>query len=318
MRYRTLSSKKFINLTFIFLVISASAAAFDYSNPVIPVEEIISGGPEKDAIPALTDPQTTGAAQADYLLPHDRILGVLVKGHARAYPVKILNWHEAVNDEIEGKPLLITYCPLCGSGMVFDSYINSKRMYFGVSGLLYKSDALFYDLATDGLWSQLAMKAVTGPYSGTELSHYPAEMTTWRSWTERYPETEVLSIETGYEREYLSDPYFIYSVTSEAHLPGLDRDKRLGFKDWVYGVVLNGDSRAYPLSELVKSRLPVNDRVGGVDLQIDYTRLEKTVRISDPQGNPVPGVQCYWFAWSAFHPETSVYFRDESRNVRSG
>jgi len=172
---------------------SPVAAALDLSNPRIPLEEIRNGGPPKDGIPALTDPEVISASEVSYLAPSDRILGLVMNGEARAYPLKILNWHEIVNDTLGGEPVLVSYCPLCGSGMVFDARINGERLNFGVSGRLYNSDVLFYDRKSESLWSQLKMEAVTGQMAGTKLTLLPLEHTRWDSWRQRHPATTVLA-----------------------------------------------------------------------------------------------------------------------------
>lgn len=309
MRFLTPFLKKTISCA-LFSLIGFSvipASALDYSNSLISVDEIYSGGPPKDGIPALIDPDFIVPQKATYLLPHDRVIGVEINGQAKAYPLKILNWHELVNDRLAGEDILVTYCPLCGSGIVFNATIREKRVLFGVSGLLYKSDVLFYDLATESLWSQLAMKSITGAYSGTNLQRVPLVVTTWREWTTKYPETQVLSIDTGYERDYGTDPYFIYSVTSQIHFPNLDKDRRLDPKQWVYGILVGETPKAYPLSELVRSKQPISDTVNGISFHIDYDRVEKTVRIFSAENQLVAGVECYWFAWSSFYPQTQVY-----------
>jgi len=136
---------------FLLCFVALFFLAFDLSRPRIPLSEIISGGPPKDGIPALTDPKFVIASQANFLDPKDRILGTAVGGEAKAYPIKILNWHEVVNDSVGGKPVMVSFCPLCGTGMIFDAFIQGERLLFGVSGKLYKSDVLFYDKKTDGL-----------------------------------------------------------------------------------------------------------------------------------------------------------------------
>ncbi|WP_373509099.1 DUF3179 domain-containing (seleno)protein [Thiocapsa sp.] len=140
--------------------------AFDLSGGLAPPDEIHVGGPPRDGIPALTDPAFVPAAQADFLAPDDRILGLTPGGEARAYPIAILNRHEIVNDGIGGRAVAVTYCPLCGTGVAFDALHTGRRVEFGVSGLLYNSDVLLYDRQTESLWSQIAKQAVTGPMKG--------------------------------------------------------------------------------------------------------------------------------------------------------
>jgi|GEM_PF-4855207 len=140
----------------------ASLNGFQVEPHSIPLEEILSGGPPKDGIPALMAPRFLPADQVDFLSPEDRVLGIQGAHQTKAYPIAILNWHEIVNDTLEGTPVVITYCPLCGTGIGFLRHVRDHLFTFGVSGLLYQSDVLMYDHQTENLWSQIAMQAVTG------------------------------------------------------------------------------------------------------------------------------------------------------------
>jgi len=202
-------------------------SAFDFSRHSIPLDQIHSGGPPKDGIPALYDPEFFPAVRADYLKPQDRVLGISLNGEAKAYPIRILIWHELVNDHVGGHPVLVSYCPLCGTGMIFDAQLQEKRFLFGVSGKLYNSDVLFYDKETESLWSQIKMEAVTGPLTGKKLRLLSAEHTTWEAWQAKYPETVVLSSQTGHHRDYALNPYSEYEATKRLMFPVANQDKRL-------------------------------------------------------------------------------------------
>jgi|GEM_PF-4459339 len=137
--------KRQIGLPVALIFLAFTQMAFDFSRHNIPLNEIYDGGPPKDGIPALYDPRFVKADKAGFLSPGDRVLGLSMNGEAKAYPIKILNWHELVNDRVGGKWVLVSYCPLCGTGMAFDAELNGQRFLFGVSGKLYNSDVLFYD-----------------------------------------------------------------------------------------------------------------------------------------------------------------------------
>ena len=160
----------------------ASFNGFQVQPHAIPLEEILSGGPPKDGIPALMDPKFLSANEVDFLSPQDRVLGIQGTQQAKAYPITILNWHEIVNDTLDGTPVVITYCPLCGTGMGFLRTVGPHPLTFGVSGLLYQSDVLMYDHQTESLWSQIAMQAVTGKSLGQHLEPIFLEHTTWSAW----------------------------------------------------------------------------------------------------------------------------------------
>ena len=181
------------------------SSGFDFSRHSIPLEEIKDGGPGKDGIPAIMKPKFHSAKEAP-LKPQDRVLGLVLNGEAKAYPINILNWHEIVNDRVGGQNVVVTFCPLCGTGMVFDGTIAGKRSTFGVSGYLYQSDMLLYDHKTESLWSQIKREAVTGPMMGQHLTLLPSIHTTWANWRKQFPETRVLSEDTGHRRDYDRDP----------------------------------------------------------------------------------------------------------------
>ncbi|MFN2477418.1 MAG: DUF3179 domain-containing protein, partial [Chthoniobacterales bacterium] len=180
---------------------------FDISNATVPRNEILAGGPPRDGIPSIDQPRFIIPGAADYLHEDDLVVSVQLEGTTRAYPLRILVWHEIVNDVIGTRPIAVTYCPLCGTAMVFDRKINGRTHTFGVSGLLYQSDVLMYDRETESLWSQLAMKAISGSRAGTELRLLAADQQTWRAWRGKHPNGEVLSSQTGYSRDYGQNAY---------------------------------------------------------------------------------------------------------------
>lgn len=284
---------------------------FDLSNSSVPREEIRAGGPPKDGIPALTDPKVVPKQKAAYLSDSDRVLGVAISGKARAYPLRILNWHEIVNDTLGGMDFVVTYCPLCGTGMVFETPRNARnRDLFGVSGLLYNSDVLLYDKATESLWSQIGMKAISGKRKGDELTILPATHTTWKDWSTRYPNTSVLSLETGYKRDYSRNPYSGYERNRKLYFPVVNKDNRFHPKDWIAGVILKGKAKAYPFNEIKKLNTPrgsFTDTIDGDPLTISYDLSHRTLTVEDASGSEIPNTQSYWFAWAAFHPETLIF-----------
>ena len=134
------------------------------------------------------DPKFISAEEVDFLAAEDRILGIQGTQQSKAYPIAILNWHEIVNDTLDGIPVVITYCPLCGTGMGFLRKVGNHILTFGVSGLLYQSDVLMYDHQTESFWSQIAMQAVTGKSLGQHLEPIFLEHTTWSAWRKRHPQ----------------------------------------------------------------------------------------------------------------------------------
>lgn len=226
-------------------------------------------GAAKDAIPAITAPSfgtDWSAADAAPLLDTNDVVGVVRNGDARAYPLRILNWHEIVNDEFGG-PLLVTYCPLCGSAVTAVREAGGQPTIFGVSGLLYKNDLVMYDEATESLWSQIEARAINGQLTGERLQLVPSTLTNWGEWKSNHPETTVLlpppastTITDAAPRDYDRDPYGGYDSNRQIGLGG-NYDGPLHPKAQVLGVVRDDTPRAYPRSAVVEAGGVINDRV---------------------------------------------------------
>jgi hypothetical protein len=283
---------------------------FDLRGALIPVTAIEQGGPPRDGIPSIDRPRFVGAS-ASGLKDSDRVLGLARRDVTRAYPVRILNWHEVVNDRIADEAIAVTYCPLCGTGMAFDARVGGggPAASFGVSGLLYNSDVLLYDRGTESLWSQLLEQAVSGPMKGTRLTPVPLTHTTWAAWRARHPRTEVLSTDTGQARDYARDPYAGYDTVPRLMFEVQHRDDRLPLKEWVLGLRIGGQAKAYPFSALgrrVDAQGRLLDRVGDVPVQIRFDAKHRSAEAFDASGRPLPSVMAFWFAWYAFYPQTQV------------
>jgi hypothetical protein len=281
---------------------------FTLSNLLIPLDEIQTAGPGKDGIPAIDEPAFIPASIADHLAADQRILGIEMDGVARAYPINILNWHEVVNDRINGKAVAVTFCPLCGSGMAFDAMAKNRDLSFGVSGLLYNSDVLLYDRHTDSLWSQIKAQAVSGPMSGEKLTVLPLTHTTWEEWRDAYPDTLVLSEDTGYWRNYDHNPYEEYRTSGSVLSSVADKiDLRYHPKEPVLGIEIDGRFKAYPFSELEQTSPILKDTVAGRIITVSYNSQIRSANAYDADGNMLPTVTAFWFAWHAFHPHTDVF-----------
>lgn len=281
---------------------------FVIENPIVPIDEIRVGNPQRDGIPALDSPRFVSAPAADYLSADDPVVGVVLNGQATAYPLKILTWHELVNDQVGNRAILVSYCPLCRSAYVFDREIGQRTFTFGVSGLLYNSNVLMYDRQTESLWSQVATEAVSGPLRGTELAQLSATTTRWQTWQSEHPDTRVLSTRTGYARDYQRSPYGDYASSPELMFPVTETSDRFHPKALVAGVAVDGAYKAYPFSVL--EQLPNNylqDILGSKVLTLRVDKLAQSVEVADQNGRSVPVNVLYWFTWYAFHLETLVY-----------
>ncbi len=279
---------------------------FDLSAASIPRNEIHRGGPPRDGIPSIDHPRFVPPGEAGFLRRNDEVVSVTVAGKTRAYPLRILVWHEIVNDVLAGKPLAITYCPLCASSMVFDRRIGGKVRTFGVSGLLYQSDVLLYDRETESLWTQLGRRAVSGPDRGKPLSWIASETMTWEAWRKRHPDGEVLSTETGHRRNYAANAYADYFSSPRVMFPVTQYRDDLPNKELVVGLWLDGHAKAYRLADL-KREGTIQDRVGQRSVTLVHTEADRHTRVTDDQGREIPYVGVYWFAWQAFYPSTQLW-----------
>jgi hypothetical protein len=282
------------------LALWLSLSGFTLSPSIIDTDEIISGGPPKDGIPALTNPKRETVKGANrWLEEHDQVLGIVINGKARAYPIRILNWHEIVNDRIDKIPVVITYCPLCGSGIAFHS-----KDKFGVSGLLYQSDVLLYDRKSESVWSQIMMQAVAGPRAGERLIPVPIQHTSWKSWRTQHPKTTVLSRRTGHWRDYDRNPYLGYNEISDIYFPIRHHDTRLHPKTWVIGLELGDKHKAWEVDRLIVKGSHLH-RWQKKELFIEV-KGENIRFIDRTSGVELPAIRLYWFAWATFHPDTEL------------
>jgi ribosomal protein S27AE len=284
---------------------------FEVEGGLIAPNEIDHGGPGRDGIPALDAPRfLAGTERKDSIKPGDRVMGVSYNGVAKAYPIAILDYHEIVNDSFGDIALTVTFCPLCGTGMVFLANAGDQVLNFGVSGLIYNSDMLLYDRNTQSLWSQVMKTAVTGPLKGTTLTQVPAQYTTWASWSQQHPDSLLLSRDTGHLRDYDNGPYAEYKRLPGVYFATLHSDWRLPAKTWVVGVTAGNEALALPFEELDKLQGVLAIAVGGQELEIRWDKAASAARAFDTDGREYPTTSGYWFAWVAFHPATGLYLAE--------
>jgi len=270
---------------------------------LIPANEIFDGGPGRDGIPALDNPHFVKPAEATYLNDNDLVIGIKIGNEVRAHPHPILDWHEITNGAIAGEPYSITYCPLTGSGMAWEPIIDGRLTTFGVSGMLYNTNLIPYDRATGSNWSQMKMLCVNGSRIGQEPEIIPVVETTWRTWKTMYPESKVLSTLTGFSKPYGQYPYGDYKTNQNRLLfPVGNSDSRLTQKERVLGVVVDGESKVYPMQSLPFDILVVNDKVNGLpvvmagsqirNFAVIYKRTlpDGTLLSFEPRQNSLPAV----------------------------
>jgi len=245
-------------------------------------EEILWGGVKKDGIPALQNPPAVSALEAGYLGASDPVFGITLGGASRAYPQRILDWHEMANDRLRGQLFAVSYCTLCGSAIAYaTSRADGPPYIFGSSGLLYRSNKLMYDEATLSLWSNLTGEPVAGVLvgQGISLPMLPLTVTTWGDWKARHPDTTVLASNTGFSRDYTPGAaYGKYFASPETMFPVWKRDPRLEMKSLVFGVRFAGAAKAYLLDLLLRERV-INDAVGPENVVLVADPLTRAVRV---------------------------------------
>ncbi len=303
----------------------------------IRIEEIAWGGVAKDGIPSLDRPAMISADSADYLHAEDLVFGVSINGDIRAYPLRIMGWHEMFNDVIGGVPVALAYCTLCGSGILFETDVDRARpLIFGSSGFLYRSNKLMFDRETNSLWNQFTGRPVVGPLvgSGIELRQRPVVITTWENWRAANPQTTVLSLKTGHSRDYGSGVvYNEYFAAEGLMFPAAVDQSRFRQKDYVFGIRTTGAAKAWPLSAFMPAKV-INDQIGDMALVLLGDAETRSVRayergiltftggspnqlrasdgsvwtvdeeaLTDSRGRKllrIAGHIAYWFAWDGY------------------
>ncbi|MCA9385615.1 DUF3179 domain-containing protein [Candidatus Dojkabacteria bacterium] len=274
----------------------------------VDMAELKQACPYIDCIPSIDRPIFETAEESNEWLTDDEIIfGLERNGVVRAYPQKILNWHEIVNDSLGSDPIAITFCPLCGTALAYERIVNGDEVEFGVTGKLYNSVLVMYDRTEENYWSQLTGQAIAGPAAQRmdEITQIELATTTWGEWKSEHPESEVLSKETGYTRTYDIYPYDDYESSSDIWFSVMNRDERLHPKHIVYGVKIGEETKAYPI-ESFDSVSEITDTIGG----IEYTLIREEdghILATSASGQEIMPIRVFWFAWAAFYPETGIY-----------
>ncbi|MCH7734717.1 MAG: DUF3179 domain-containing protein [Chloroflexi bacterium] len=263
----------------------------------IPLPLLQWGGVQADGIPSLQNPSVIPGVEADFLEPDDPIFGAIVNGEARAYPWRVMARHEMANDVINGQPVLLSFCTLCGSAILFNAEVGGVVRNFGTSGFLFQSNKLMFDRGTNTLWRQLTGEPVVGELasSSLRLELLPLVLTTWEEWLAQNPKTSVLSLDTGFSFQYLhpddeNAAYFDYFNSPDVLFPAFLTDGRRAEKDRGFAVRFFGASSAYPI-DILQEEPVVNDTVGPQNLVVvtdpdssavrAYARGDHSFRLGD-------------------------------------
>jgi Protein of unknown function (DUF3179) len=244
---------------------SSAGWSTDFDEHSVPLDGFTSGGPPKDGIPAIDRPRFVSTGEAEgFLAPREPVAVLEIGGAARAYPLQILVWHEIVNDEIAGRPVAVTYCPLCNSTVAFSRRVEGRTLDFGTTGNLRNSDLVMYDRQTESWWQQLTADAVVGEFTGTKLEVLPSQILSWAEFRRLHPGGEVLSRDTGFDRPYGRNPYLGYDQPdSQPFLFSGETDDALPPKERVAAITTgSGTAVVYPFDRLA-DEAPINDRIDG-------------------------------------------------------
>ncbi|MEC8067893.1 MAG: DUF3179 domain-containing (seleno)protein [Pseudomonadota bacterium] len=303
----------------------ASIFTLDFENNLIPIEKIVDGGVVVDEIPTLVNPLLISIEEAVKYLDftdQEYMAVVEINGAARAYPLRILNWHQGVNDDVGGQPVFVAYDPISGNIMAIDRRVaGEKPTTFGVTGQVFKSASLYYDRATKSIWAPFENKAVTGELSGQKMKHYKAVLTTWKSFQETYPDGMVLDImHTGYDRNYRQNPYGDYAKNKQMLFPVAYPSDILPRKEHVVGVRLFKEGRRIEVA--VPVNLLLNQKKENVELAfaqangLNAFNIPVTFKIAKPFGHIevttsdedaiLEVYRGFWFVWSAYNPKTRL------------
>jgi hypothetical protein len=321
----------------------------DLNTWLIPVSQVKDGGPGKDGIPSLDFPKfvAPSSSEASFLNDNDLVIGIVDGNEVRAYPHLILDWHEIVNDKLNDVSVTINYCPLTGTAFGWKSISNGSTSTFGVSGLLYNSNLILYDRISDSFWSQLKLKCVNGKRIGDEPELLRIVETNWGTWKELYPSSKVLSLDTGFERNYDVYPYGNYKTNHSYFLYTANpSNKALPNKERIYAVIDENVSKVYQFSSFNGGKA-VRDTFNGkeylvvgnenlitaFEISLDYSDLtfeydfnDSVTFFKDNEGNEwnvfgeaiegqrkgetlksTKSVVSFWFAIAAFYPDPEIY-----------
>lgn len=273
--------------------------------------EILSGGPPKDGIPAINDPQFINVGDEGGIGDREPVITLEIEGEIpRAYPIRYLTWHEIVNDKVGDIPVAVTFCPLCNSGITFDRRTSAGVLTFGVSGKLRNSDMVMFDRETQSWWQQAIGEAIVGDMNGTELQSLPSWMESWDNFKSRNPDGIVMAQPAGFRRNYGQNPYvrydssqrpFLYSGEMPPHdIPALERVIRVGDNAWPM-------TRLAQAGEIQEAGVTLSWAAGQASAldgaSIQQSRDVGSVRVRDASGADLPHDVMFAFAFHAFWPE---------------
>ncbi|MFQ5425555.1 MAG: DUF3179 domain-containing protein [Gaiellales bacterium] len=296
----------------------------DFTRHTVPFEEILSGGPLRDQIPPLDNPNFETTAEAgQYLEAREPVVQLVVGDDARAYPLRVMIWHEIVNDEVGAQPISVTFCPLCNTSIAFDRRLDDMVLSFGTSGTLRNSDLVMWDRQTESWWQQFGGEGIIGELAGRKLTQVPASIVAWEDFVAGHPDGQVLSQDTGFDRAYGQNPYTGYDTVDQPPFFPADNldDNRLPPKARVVFLERGGDAVAIPFSALAEAGT-IEFSAGGETFVAEWLAGARSalgdasIADADEVGSATVTVAAtgetatfdtpFWFAVAAFRPDAAV------------
>lgn len=315
-----------------------------YDRWLIDLESVESGCDRVDCIRSIDAPKFISVDAVDFISDEDLVIGIKMGDDVRCYPHNILNWHEIVNDAIDGKQFAINYCPLTGSGMAWNRNINGKISDFGVSGMLYNSNVIPYDRVTRSAWSQMKQQCVNGELISTYAESYQTIETTWATWKKLYPDSKVVSTETGMARDYMEYPYGDYRENKDITFEVAFENDTLHPKERLYGVINKGKAKCYRFNNFKGGVRIITDTVFEKNIIVVGSERDDFITAFENPSNtkffpatnklpglfrdgdnnvydafgycvdggkkgerltPMNGFMAFWFGWYAFYPDVT-------------
>jgi hypothetical protein len=290
---------------------------FDVSNASVSKDKIVAGGPIRDAIRSVDEPEFVDAAAAEqWVAPANTVIGLSVGDVAHAYPVHLLEYHQVVNDELAGVPVVLSYDPIAGVPLAFERRLSGRTLEFGVSGLVYQSNFLLYDRESESLWLPWTGEAIAGPMLGKRLARLRVRQEPYAAWLHRHPDSLVLARPLLKQIDYRYSPYSSYWGSETIPFPVDSTDPAYHPKEVMVGLRVDGKSRAYLGSIMVGAGGRVIDDFVGRKVRIAYDTQTSTFTWQIPEDVEV--TEAYWFAWKALEPDTEVWQGLEAGPAVSG
>jgi hypothetical protein len=282
-----------------------SLNGFDLGGASGPREEIVAGGPSRDGIESVDDPEFVAVEKAHWVAERNPVLGVAVGEDAHVYPIHLIEPHQIVNDEVGGVSVAVTYDPLAAVPRAYRRELDGRTLTFGVSGLVHNSNFLLYDRETESLWVQFTGEAIAGPAAGKKLARVPIRQELLGTWLSRHPLSRVMSRPRPQKIDYRYSRYTSYMTQDKIVFPVKARDDRFHAKELVLGVLVGGRPRAYLGSIVTGAGGRVTDEFGGQKIEFTYSTEDGIFSYEVADGVEV--TEAYWLAWKAFHPDTEIW-----------